>query len=417
VSESPIGLSLAICLGLIALRPEAVRGEEALDADRYVAIVLRSHPAVGQSAGLEAAAAAARKAARLLPDPAFEFSWDRARPNDAPGTRVDETGYAVSQTIPWPGTYSAGRRAADREAEALSAGAEAVRWDLEVEARETFARLAAARALAGIAAAGEEDARGLRDLVTRRADLGESRESDRIKANVEWLRQRRLRAAADREVAAAEGILRALAVEPLPSPLEIRAAARGALPPVDHEAFLARVLERNPELRAARARTARSDALLSAARRGVFPDLAAAFVHENEIDKESNGFAVGVRVPLWNANRGEIARARAAAEIARAESSALRIEFSAEAEALRKELEIAASQTTLLDATVVPEALRSVELARFSYEEGEISLLDLLDAQRTYRETQREAAEARLALATALAGVQRLAGPDFDPWR
>ena len=58
-----------------------------------------------------------------------------------------------------------------------------------------------------------------------------------------------------------------------------------------------------------------------------------------------------------------------------------------------------------------------MDLVRLSFEEGETSLLDLLDAQRTFRDTQREAAEAHLALSMALGEVQRLAGPDFNPWR
>jgi outer membrane protein TolC len=58
-----------------------------------------------------------------------------------------------------------------------------------------------------------------------------------------------------------------------------------------------------------------------------------------------------------------------------------------------------------------------VGLVRLSFEEGETSLLDLLDAQRTYRDTQRESVEAQLALFLALGEVQKLAGPDFDPWR
>ncbi|MGH7322729.1 MAG: TolC family protein, partial [Candidatus Rokuibacteriota bacterium] len=82
-----------------------------------------------------------------------------------------------------------------------------------------------------------------------------------------------------------------------------------------------------------------------------------------------------------------------------------------------KELEVAASQAAILDKEILPAAGQSLGLARFSYQEGETSLLDLLDAQRTYRDTQREAIEARLALALAVAELQRLVGPDFDPWR
>ena len=391
--------------------------QEGLDVDHYVEIVLRAHPSAAQSAGLELAAGAERKAARLFPDPVFEYSRDRGTPAEPPGTRATETGYSVSQTIPWPGTFSAGIRAGDRAADVLRAGAEGVRWELAAQARQAFARLAASRALLDVARASDEDARSLRDLVTRRADLGESRESDRIKATVEWLRQQRNLAVAEREAEASEAIVRALAVEPLPKPLAIRPMVHEPLPRLDREALSAQIVDRSPRLRAARAEAGRQEALLSVARRARIPDLDVTVFKQKELDKEANGFTVGVKVPLWNANRGEIARADATRRIAGAEAERVRIELVTELQGRLKGLQVAGDQVTLLDREILPAAQRSMGLVRLSFEEGETSLLDLLDAQRTFRDTQREAAEAHLALSLALGEVQKLAGPDLNPWR
>lgn len=99
--------------------PAVAPAEEALDVEGYVAIVLRAHPSAAQSAGLDLAARAERKAARLFPDPVFEYSRDRGTLTEPPGTRATETGWSVSQTIPWPGTFRAGIRAGDRAADAL----------------------------------------------------------------------------------------------------------------------------------------------------------------------------------------------------------------------------------------------------------------------------------------------------------
>jgi cobalt-zinc-cadmium efflux system outer membrane protein len=252
--------------------------------------------------------------------------------------------------------------------------------------------------------------------VARRAELGESRESDRIKASVEWLRQRRNLAAAEREAESAEAIVRALAVEPLPRPLTIKVTPHRPLPPLDHDSLVTRVLERNPRARAARAEAERQKALLSVARRGRMPDLGLTAFQENEVDREGKGLLVGIKLPLWNANRGEIARADAAIQVSAAEAESVRIALVVELEARLKELRVAAEQANLLDGDLLPAATRSVDLARFSYQEGETSLLDLLDAQRTYRDTQRETVEAHLGLSFALAEVRRLVGPDFNPW-
>jgi cobalt-zinc-cadmium efflux system outer membrane protein len=275
----------------------------------------------------------------------------------------------------------------------------------------------AARSLLDVARAAEEDARSLRDLVTRRADLGESRESDRIKATVEWLRQERSLAAAEREAESAETVVRTLAVEILPRPLVITAVTHPPMPALDREAVVGDMLARSPRLRAARAEAERQRALLSVARRGRIPDLYVTLFRNEELDKRASGFSLGLKVPLWNASRGEIARAWASTQVSGAEADRARVELVTDIETRVKELQIAAAQAALLDGELLTAAARSLGLARFSFEEGETSLLDLLDAQRTYRETQREAAEAHLALSVALAEVQRLVGPDFNPWR
>ena len=407
-----------VCLPFVALTAAcgSLAAEEPLDVDGYVEVVLRSHPSARQTSGLQAAADAEHQAARLFPDPVLEYSRGSGRTTEGTGLRGNETGYAVSQTIPWPGTFTAGIRAGDRAADALRAGADAVRWELEATARETFSRLEAARSFLDIVRLAEEDARALRDLVARRAELGESRESDRIKASVEWLRQRRNLAAAERGAESAEAIVRALAVEPLPRPLAIKVTPHRPLPPLDHDSLVTRVLERNPRARAARAEAERQKALLSVARRGRMPDLGLTAFQENEVDREGKGLLVGIKLPLWNANRGEVARAGAAAQVSGAEAESVCITLVAELEARLKELRVAAEQASLLNGDLLPAATRSVELARFSYQEGETSLLDLLDAQRTYRDTQREAVEAHLGLSFALAEVRRLVGPDFNPW-
>ena len=405
-----------LALGLTAAGAVS-SAQEALDVGRYVEIVKASHPAAGERAGLEQAAAAEKRAPRLLPDPVFEFSWDRARPADILGASGDETGYAVSQTLPWPGTRRAGVAAGDRAAEVLLANAEGVGWEIEARARLAFARLETARALVEVAHGAEAEARSLRDLVARRAELGESRESDRIKASVEWLRQQRQLAAASREAQVAEAIVRALAVQPLPQRLVLKPTARLLLPPLDPSAVAARLAAPNPRVRAAQAEAARRQALSSVARRARVPDLDVSVFRQREVDKQANGFSVGIKLPLWNANRGEIARAEAEQQVAAASAARAGIDVLTELEERLTGLVVAAEQTALLEREIVPQATRSLELARLLYEEGETSLLDLLDAQRTFREAQRERLESHMAQALALADVQRLAGPDYDPWR
>lgn len=415
MSASPPRVSCAILasalVSVLVVGPASPAGADPpLDVESYVEAVLRAHPVARQSTALEAAADAERKAGRVFPDPVLGFTWDRAQPLGGP--KRTETGWSVSQAIPWPGTYSAGVRAADQQAAVLASEALTARWELEIEARTAFARLLHARAAAGIAREAEADARALRDLTARRADLGESREVDRIKSEVEWLREERTRRSLEREAEAAEALLRNLAGEPLPDPLVLTGELPRPVAPVD-PAQLRERLAANPRLAAARAAAAREAALASVARRGRVPDLDVTWFRDDELDKTASGLQLGLRIPLWNANRGAIARAVAAEATAAAAVGRAELELAAALERARQELDVASSQAAILSDRILPAAARSLELARFSYQEGETSLLDLLDAQRTFRETQREAAAARFGLAQALADVHRLVGPDF----
>ncbi len=406
-----------LCVPLLFGLGTPAAAQETLDVEGYVAIVLRAHPAARLQQGLEAQARAQTKAAWFPPDPRVEYSRGHAHPSEAPSLQGTETSFSVSQTIPWPGTTAAGVRAGARAAAGLRAQGQATRWDVEVEARQAFGSLVAARALVEIDEKTEGDARSLRDLVTRRTELGETRESDRIKATVEWMRQRRLLDATRRDAEAAEARVRVLAVEPLPRPLRVTAAAPRELAALDREPLRQRLLERNPALLAARAEAERQGELAAQARKARFPDLDVTVFGEREIDKESSGVALAIKVPLWNANRGEVARAEAATAVASAEAERRRLDLAAELEDRLRDLDVANGQVQTLERDILPSAGESLRLARRSYEEGETSLLDLLDAQRTFRETQREAALSRLALDLAVTDIQRLVGPDFDPWR
>lgn len=388
--------------------------EPPLTVDQYVETVLRSHPSSQEIAALNRSAEAERKATRLLPDPTVELSRDRA--GHTSDGRFIEKGLSVSQEIPWPGTFSAGIRVGDRAAESFRASAESARWELIVSARRAFTDVLAARARTEIARRAEEDARSLRDLVQRRAELGETREADRIKAEVEWLRQQRALRGAEQEAQTAEIVLRTLAGVDLPEPLTLNGDLPSSTSELNQQE-LESVAARSPRVLAARAEGERLAAVAAVARRGRIPNLDVRVFRDDEIDKQTTGASIGVRIPLWNANRGEIARAEAAAAVAK--SAAERIALAARIELLERlrDINIAGSQAALLVNDVLPKARESLRLARLAYEEGETSLLDLLDAQRTSREAEREAIDARAELATAAMELQRLAGPDINPWR
>ncbi|MDL2717697.1 MAG: TolC family protein [Acidobacteriota bacterium] len=390
----------------------ALRADEPLRIETYVEIVLRSHPAMQAARALDESATAEKLGARLLPDPTLEVSVGRGRSTADSSERGTETGFTLSQVIPWFPARAATIDAADHAAQARRAEASAARWSLSMDARLAFYRLVEARALVEVASLTEADARSLLDLVTRRASLGETREVDRIKARVEWLKQQRELRGAEREADAAEATLRTLAASPLSQPLLLSGELSRPLDAmrVLREATPDR-LERSPEALRARAEAARAASLLKSARRSRVPDLGFSLFRQKEVDREAFGASLGIVLPLWNARRGDIARAGAESMLRTADVDRIRLTLLTVIEARRRDVDTSAAQAAILMNELVPSAAESLRLARLLFDEGETSLLDLLDAQRTARDARREEIRARFELAVALSELQRLLGP------
>jgi len=389
------------------------RADESLRIEAFVEIVLRSHPAAGIARGLEESAVAERLASRLFPDPTLEVSFGQGRSAADSSVRAPETGLTLSQVFPWLPTRAAIIEAAGHAANARLAEAAATRWSLAMDARLAFCRLLEARALVDVARATEADARSLLDLMSRRASLGETREADRIKARVEWLKQRREQRVAEREADAAEAAMRTLAAAPLPRPIVLG----GGLPTPAEATMALREpspdrLDRSPAMLRARAEAARAASLLASARRSRVPDFAFSLFRQRELDRDAFGASIGIVLPLWNARRGDVARAGAESMLRTADADRIRLTLLTEVETRRRDVDASASQVEILVSDLLPSAAESLRLARLLFEEGETSLLDLLDAQRTARDARREEIRARFELAVALAEFQRLLGPD-----
>lgn len=100
------------------------------------------------------------------------------------------------------------------------------------------------------------------------------------------------------------------------------------------------------------------------------------------------GFGFSMEIPFHDRNQGEIARTEVAVRQAREAESAARI-------AVRTDVTVAYSSfrtneqvLALFESGYLDQATQSREISNYAYRRGAASLLDLLDAERSYRATQ-----------------------------
>lgn len=373
------------------------------------------HPSLLAQEMQSQAAAALVEQAGLRPNPTLDVSLENfAGTGAVRGARGLEATVQASQTIERGGKrdkrmaladherMAADRVLAARRADVLAATAAAYLETLAAQQRLALAdeprRLALAtlnaaneRVQAGVASAAEA-ARARAGLATAEVEFARAEaalQSARARLAVHWGGS-----AAD--------------VAPLPGSLR--------LPPglPDRESLLA-TLTNHPRLALQKEEIASRRAGLDLARAEAVPDVTMGgglrFLREGS----DAAFVAGLSVPLpvRHRNQGNIRAARAL--LAGAEQGARAVEFALRADftAAWQDLAIAHRTTVGLREQALP-ALESAHAAvQHAYNEGQLPLIDVLDAQRALVAIQREILDTETEYALALARLAALTDPTF----
>ena len=124
----------------------------------------------------------------------------------------------------------------------------------------------------------------------------------------------------------------------------------------------------------------------------------------------SMGLGVSFPIPLFNRNQGEIARAESERRRADFLAQDRRNQVLREVETTWTALQSSRDRVRLYESTYLPQAKESRDIAEFAFQKGATSILDLLDAERTYRSTQLEYRRQLASYRTNLAQLEAAVG-------
>jgi outer membrane protein, heavy metal efflux system len=174
-------------------------------------------------------------------------------------------------------------------------------------------------------------------------------------------------------------------------------------------------LQQNPDLTRWRTERQKREATLNLARAEAKPDVTLRagprLLGASHADVTLvAGFSIPL--PLWNRNQGKIAEAEANVAKAADERAAAEAQAYAELNEGYQTLGRAAEEVQILRETVLPGAKSAVDQITDGYAAGRFSQLDVLDAQRTYNESQTQYVKALSDFQKAQAQIDALtAGP------
>jgi outer membrane protein, heavy metal efflux system len=158
-------------------------------------------------------------------------------------------------------------------------------------------------------------------------------------------------------------------------------------------------------LRAARQGVTAANSQYQLARANGKVDVVGTFNYDHVSDANTGSFFGSFQIPIFNRNQGEIARTHFAItqadELRLAASDLVMTDVSDAYEGVRDNDEV----VVLYRSGYLDEARLSLEISEYAYKRGAASLLDFLDAERSYRSTQ---LAYRQALASYLTAVEQL---------
>ena len=167
----------------------------------------------------------------------------------------------------------------------------------------------------------------------------------------------------------------------------------------------ARALQERPDVRAARQGITAATSQVGLAKANGHQDLTLALNYSHVSDTSSTSWFFNIPLPIFDRNQGEISRTLFAQNQARFTSTAA--EEGAIAD-VRNAYEAAVSNediVKLYTSGYSKQAQDSRDISDYAYKHGAATLLDLLDAERSYRATQ---LAYRQALATYMLSIEQL---------
>lgn len=392
-----------------------LEGLAALSLDDAIRVAIGNSPGLRRAGYRVDIAAGLVTQAGLHPNPSFGF--------DAEGLGSDagaggETVYRLEQQIVLGGRLGKAARVA--ESDRRSAQATFVAEEFALASRVTrayFAALAARERLDSRRQLIELADRSL-GAVAAQVEAGAATEPDRLRAEV--LREQAgiaLESAEARYQAAGQTLASSMGLDgtiglPLSSPFH----TAPSLP--DRETLLAGTLESNGRVALATVaieRARRAHALASAE---AIPELVASIGprYSDPENETSLDLGVGVEIPLFDRNQGNIHAALAQRLSAGAALREVRLALTAEVSEAWAAYQAARAAVARYEDHLLPKAERTLDLTRQAYARGKADYLRLLDAQQVVIESRISYIDALERTHEAAALLRELAQTDA-PWR
>ncbi len=362
-------------------------------------MALTANPTMAQSEANVRVANALKKQAGLYPNPTVGYYGDEIRGGYTGGGKQ---GGFVSQTIVTGGKLGAARRVAELQAAQVQTTVELQRLRILNNVRAVFYHVLAAQRLVDVRGKLAKLAADATQVSYQLANVGQADRPDVLQSEVEQQQAKVSLRIAQHGLQASWRVLAAvigkpdLALVPLAGDLD-------AIPDLSYDEWMAATVKDSPEIKLAQQAIGRAEASLLQARKVPIPDLQ---VYGNltqnyeplETTRQpiglNGGVQIGVQLPIFNRNQGNIAAAHGEIESAKLELVRLKLRLTREIANLFRDYDSARVTADEYKKEMLPRAEQAYKLYQANYQNMAAAYPQALISQRTLFQLEAEYVQA-----------------------
>jgi cobalt-zinc-cadmium efflux system outer membrane protein len=326
------------------------------------------------------------------------------------GISIIERTITVEQPLEWLGKRAARQRAADAGLAGALAGMEEIKVVLTGEVKTAFFQLLFAQEDVQLARENLKTVEDLVKLVSARVSTREAPKFELVKATVELQKSKKDLATADNALLVARGRLNTVTGKALGEGFAIQGEFETVRSGLDLGRLTEEARDRHPTLRRQQKVVEQAEFTIEQERASRMPNVAVIGQYHREAGDQSMTAGLSLPLPIWYRRQGEIGTAVGMHRKAQAERDRLQQELEQTITQHFQEVRTAQEQIQVFEHGFLFQAKEALDIAQFSFRHGVASLLEVIDAQRVYRQALLEYAQARADHSIALARLERAAG-------
>ncbi|MBI4002196.1 MAG: TolC family protein [Nitrospira defluvii] len=323
---------------------------------------------------------------------------------------ITEYNLTIGQPIEWPSKRLARQRATEAGVASASAGLAETRLNLVADVKVAFYDLLLAQRALTLAQQNLATVEDVDKAVRTRVRLGESPQFEAIRSGVEVLKANQSVTRAANRVRVNRVMLDTLTAGSLGPSYAIDGQLHRVGPGFGIDILTERALTQHPTILRLTKFVEQADHSLEFERQARVPNITIGGSYWREVGREAFQGGLSFPTPLWDRRQGEIMAAFGSKRKGEAEFLRARNELIRNVSQHFQDAKTTADMIEVYEKGLLKQADEALRIAKFSFQQGASSLIEVLDAQRVQRQILLDYAQAQFDLSMSLALLERAVG-------